>query len=99
MWFKVYAGIERDTYHGIYECRNEEEAMNLAWELACDDYEMYAGQQGIPSWEDCREDYIDLYGEIPDDYEVDTQYQDIRESWLDYYVVEVSGPDADEEDE
>lgn len=100
MWFKIFAGISCESaYHGIYEFDNEEDALAAAWELACEDYDMYAGLHGIPSWEDCREDYIDSYGEIPSDDEVDRIYFDTRESWINYNVEEVDGPDADEEDE
>lgn len=100
MWFKIFAGIScESSYHGIYEFNNEEDALSAAWELACEDYDMYAGLHAIPSWEDCREDYIDSYGEIPSDDEVDGIYFDTRESWINYRVEEVDGPDADEEDE
>ena len=61
MWFKVYAGVY-DTYHGIYEYDNEEDALADAYQLAIENYESYEGLHGIPSWNDCREDLIENCG-------------------------------------
>lgn len=102
MWFKIYGGVSNwvnAPYQGIYEFDSKEDALTAAWELACEDYDGYAGLHGMMSWEQCREDYIDSYGEIPSDEIVDDLYLEERETWITYYVKEVSGPDADEEEE
>jgi hypothetical protein len=98
MWFKIYGGVH-DTYHGIYEYDNEEDALEDAYQLAIENYESYEGLHGIPSWNDCKEDLIEAYGEDEiTDEDVDLHYIEARESWITYHVKEVSGPDAEEED-
>jgi len=41
-----FGGVEM-TDGEILEFENEEEAMDYAWEMACEDYESYAGLHGL----------------------------------------------------
>lgn len=39
MKYKIYAGsLNGATYKGTYECKDEQEAWSLAYEYACDDF-------------------------------------------------------------
>ena len=98
MWFKVYGGVY-DSYHGIYEFKDEEEAMDYAYALALEDYESYEGLHGILDWEQCYYDLLEMYGEEPTEEAVNEHYAETRESWITYYVKEVSGPNAEDEED
>lgn len=79
-------GFGGARYNGTYEYSSEEEALQDAYNLAVEEYQSYEGSHGILSWEDCREDLIDSYDEIPDDEDVDLYYTEQVEGWIVYYV-------------
>ena len=89
-WFKIYAGLSGGfggaKYQGTYDFNSKEEAANEAYVMAVEEYQSYEGHHGILSWEDCRQDLIDSYGEEPTEEDVDDRYQEEVEGWLSYYV-------------
>lgn len=107
MSFKIYAGLS-GGFGGAYYCHTSNTndratAEQEAYQEACDIFDSQMGI-GIESMEDLenqakdeldREDY-----ENDEDYQtavseyVDEAYNDLRESWIDYHVIE-----GDEEDE
>lgn len=62
----------------VVDFESEEKASNYAWEMACQDYDNYAGMYGIRD----INDIIDEDG--VDEEEAEMIFNDERESWLDY---------------
>lgn len=109
--YNIYAGLEGNfrgasyLFTGLYE--TQEEAENDAFQVACENYDQYAGVHGLPSWKDAVETYcidqgIDLEEFKEDDdgvlQEVKEYYNDARENWLCYHVVLTNEDDIDPED-
>lgn len=67
----------------ILEFENEEKANEYAYDMACEEYDMYDGLHGLRSVDNImEEDEVD--GE-----EAQLIYEEERETWLDYSVKEV----------
>lgn len=96
-WYKLYAGLGGGFGGATYECTaefdNEDEALNAAYDLAFDEYASYEGYHGILSWDDCLEEYEETWGMNHTDSDIDDYYNEQVESWIEYYVVEATGPD------
>jgi hypothetical protein len=91
MYYDIYVGLGGGfggaEYVTTEEFDTEEEAMDYAYECACEEYSGYEGLYGIQSWEEIKEELITEYGEDEiADTDVDAVYNDERESWLNYYV-------------
>lgn len=100
-WYRLYinsvgGGTECE---GPHEYNTEDEAMEDARLMAIDDYESFEGYHGIPDIGDIMENMED-YGLDRDASEDDCWdvYYEQRESWLNYWVAEASGPDDIDED-
>lgn len=108
MKFNIYHGLGGGfggaNYDFTGEFENEDEAAHCAYELACEDYQMYEGLHGIMSEHDVAEEYSEDCGKsIPnfsaEDWQnVEDQYLEELESWLDYYAVPAEEDDLDEEE-
>ena len=93
--YKLYAGLAGGfggaTYRETVEAESEEIAAEWAFDLACDEYESYAGLHGIPDIGDILdnpEDYGLEEGCSEDDaWEA---YIHERETWLDYWAELIS---------
>lgn len=80
MKFKIYyaSGVGGETIDmkdgpdEIEDFKNRDKAIRYAWEMACQEYEQYAGMYGIPDTGD-------------------EDYEEERESSIDYDVVPVVG--------
>lgn len=100
-WFKIYAGLGGGfggaNYVDTIECETQDEAMEIACQSAIEEYESYEGNHGLLSWDECREDLIESGWEDPSDEDVNDQYNEEIESWIDYYVDPSTGPDDREE--
>lgn len=80
--WKIYAGsLNEARYMQTFE-GTEEEATEVAWEYACEDFESYAGLHGTRDITDIMEE------ENVEWEEAEGIFNDERESWLDYYVIE-----------
>ena len=66
------------------EANDYDDAMQQAWQAACEDYEMYEGMYGLQSWTDIEEENPDW-----DDTDIEMEYNDQRESRLEYEAEEV----------
>ena len=84
MLYNIYAGLGGSfggaQYDYTKDCKDKEEAENLAYESAVNIYESYEGLHGILDYNDCRE--------VSDsDGEANEMYQNEIESWIEYYAV------------
>lgn len=107
MLYNIYAGLGGGfgdaDYKGTCDCNTYNNAMQIAYELAVEEYENYAGMRGLKSYEDVAMDYLIEENIIDNEDEFDTYelsetdeeyitelYNDIVESWLDYFVIETN---------
>ena len=96
MKFNIYMGLTSTQYAGTVDCKNRDEALDYAYELAIEEYETYAGLHGIPSWEELEQEIRDDYsaeidaGEY-DESDIESMTQDRWneevESWIQYNVI------------
>lgn len=83
MKFKITYGSINPPDEEIIEAANREQAVNYAYEAACEDYEGYAGLHGLrDTTQIMEEDGVDE----DEAYEI---FCEERESWLDYSAEEV----------
>ena len=84
--FKIYAGLGGGfggaTYSYTDEFESEDEASKAAWESAIESYEGYCGLHGLREVGDIMEE-----DKVDEDEAIEI-YNEERETWLDYYVVE-----------
>lgn len=87
--YNIYAGLSGGfgdaEYQGTADFDSEEEALQVAYEFAVDDYQSYEGMQGVLDWFEVAEQN-DLNPDEDGD-EIDRLYNDEIESWIDYYVI------------
>ena len=99
-YYKIYAGLGGGfggaSYEGTYEFESQDEALEYAYQTAIEYYQSYEGNNGILSWDECKEACLEA-GWGDDDGTVDDYYNDEVESWIDYYVDPAEGPDDTEE--
>lgn len=99
--YNVYAGLGGGFGGAFYQfttlAESEDDAMDEAYNAACEEYDSRAGMHGIRSYEEIAEDE-DL--DPNEDIEVIEEiYNQEREDWIDYYVVLTSEDDGiDKED-
>ncbi len=67
----------------VYEFENEDEALEFAFDKACEEYENYAGSYGLRSVNQIMEE------DGLDEEDAENIYYDERDSWLDYKVKEI----------
>lgn len=92
--YNIYAGLGGSfggaQYQYTTDCKDEDEASDLAYQAAIEEYESYEGLHGIKTWDDCRDDIAEeddvLPEEVSDDA-VDVMYNEERENWIDFYAV------------
>ena len=99
MKFEIFAGLNgsfnNEVSIGIEEFDSKEEALDAAYEEACDIYDRYSGTQGLNSQEsivlDRKKDKI--YADLTED-ELEEEaweiYDQERETWLKFHVVEIT---------
>ena len=81
MRFKITYGLGggfNSEYEDIIEAADEDAAIIIAWEMACEEYDQYAGMHGLRSVEDIMEE------DGVDEEDAEAVYAEERESWLDY---------------
>lgn len=86
IWYGLGGGFGGARNFEIIDCENEDMAMTIGWELACEEYDSYAGLHGLDDLDDvARDNDLDL--DISENFEkAEMIYNDQRESWLDYRV-------------
>lgn len=87
--YNIYSGLSGGfgdaEYKGTADFDSEEEALQVAYEFAVDDYQSYEGMRGVLDWFEVAEQN-DLNPDEDGD-EIDRLYNDEIESWIDYYVI------------
>lgn len=108
--YNIYAGLGGSFGGANYQyttlCETEDEALDEAYERACEEYEQYEGLHGLPSWEDAVNSYCEELGisqeELEDTDEeslaIEEYYNKARENWLAYHIVPTEEDDIDQED-
>lgn len=101
MKYNIYAGLSGGfggaTYQGTEDFDNIDEATDVAYQLACEEYDAHAGNYGLRSWGDiAAEEDLD---EEDDELEIDEIYTEEREDWIEYYAVLTEEDDELEENE
>lgn len=85
MEYNIYAGLNGGfggaNYVGTTKYMSEDDANDLAYELACEEFETYEGHF---SYE------LEEIHEIEDDDERDAAWCDFREGWIEYYLTKTS---------
>jgi hypothetical protein len=109
--FKIYAGMVGGFGGAVYlyttNCNNKDEATDVAYQEACEIYEMQEGS-GCDGWDDFMEE---ARNSIPQEDLDDADYQDAltdyasqlsndaMHSWIDYYAVEKGSEDDDDQED
>ena len=89
--YNIYAGLGGGfggaKYSGTGEFKSEEDAYQVAYAIAREEYESYEGYHGILDWHDTAE-ANDLDPDDEDNYDVISElYDEEVESWIEYYAV------------
>ena len=100
--YNIYAGLGGGfggaTYKFTTEANSLEEAEDIAYQEAVEEYEEYEGFYGLKTWIDCAEELgVDI--EEEDSNDVDDLYNNEIESWIEYYAVLTSEDKNISEDE
>jgi hypothetical protein len=100
-WYRLYVDSVGGSVvcEGPLEFSSKEIATQAAYDMAVEDYESFEGYHGIPDIGDIMGDK-EGYGLNEDASEDECWdiYYEQRESWLNYWVEEASGPDDKDED-
>ena len=96
--YNIYAGLTGSfggaTYQGTGNFKSEDDAYQVAYECAVEEYQSYEGLHGIRDWNDCFEDFCEKEGIEPTSDneskyldEIELYYEEEMESWIEYYPV------------
>lgn len=77
-----FGGCEMQDWEEI-EADNLEEANNIAWEKACEEYDSYLGMHGIRDIDEIMDE-----DEVDED-EAEEILNEDREGWIDYEAEEI----------
>ena len=88
--YNIYAGLGGGfggaTYKFTTEANSLEEAIDIAYQEAIEEYEEYEGFYGLKTWIDCAEELgVDI--EEEDSEDVNDLYNSEIESWIHYYAI------------
>ena len=96
--YNIYAGLGGGfggaNYKFTIEANSLEEAEDVAYQKAIEEYEEYEGFYGLKTWTDCAEE-----SGVYDSSYIDDLYNDEIESWIEYYAVLTSEDKNISEDE
>ena len=86
MWQVKYAlgggfGGTRNCDWEDTDCKNEDEAVYYAYEMACQEYESYGGMHGLFNEKDALEDDPDLTSN-----DLEEMWREDKENWIVYEV-------------
>lgn len=102
--FNIYEGLGGGfggaDYHSTILAESQQEAEEYAYALACETFESYEGERGLRSWYECAGDLdIDPNTTDPDEIAtVNEEYEDERETWIDYYAIPTEEDDIPEDE-
>ena len=88
--YNIYAGLGGGfggaNYKFTIEANSLEEAEDIAYQEAVEEYEEYEGYHGLKTWAECAEELgVDVENEDSDG--VDDLYNEEIESWIHYYAI------------
>lgn len=92
--YNIYAGLGGSfggtTYQYTTDCKDYNEAEDLAYQAAIEEYESYEGLY-VKSWYECAEEYCEEEGISMDEIEdyndvIDQIYIEERDGWIDFYA-------------
>lgn len=101
--YNIYAGLGGSfggaEYKFTIEANSLEEATDIAYQKAVEEYEEYEGfYDGVKTWADCAEELgVDVENEDSDD--VDDLYNEEIESCIEYYAILTSEDENISKDE
>jgi len=78
-----FGGCEMQEWEDCPEAKTEDQARDIAYEMACQEYESYDGLYGLRSVDEIKEE-----DELEQE-EAEQSWLEERESWLDYEAREV----------
>ena len=89
--YNIYAGLRGSfggaNYKFTIKANSLEEATDIAYQVAVEEYEEYEGLYGLKTWIDCAEELgVDIEEEEDSD-DVNDLYNEEIESWIDYYAI------------
>lgn len=92
--FNIYAGLGGGfggaEFIETIEAKDKQEAEDYARQCAVESYESYEGCHGILNRDDVFEDLLESFEEDPSEEDVELHYMEEVESWITYYVEEVT---------
>ena len=100
--YNIYAGLGGSfggaNYKFTIEAKSKEEAEDIAYQEAVEEYEEYEGYHGLKTWAECAEELgVDVENEDLDD--VNDLYNEEIESWIEYYAILTSEDENISKDE
>ena len=101
--YNIYAGLGGGfggaKYSGTGEFKSEEDACQVAYAIAREEYESYEGYHGIKDWQDVAEENNLDPDKEEDYYAINEFYNEEVESWIEYYAVLTEQDDETPEEE
>lgn len=100
----IYVGMQGCSnmhFAGDCDANTQEEADHYAWDLACEEYDSFAGYHGIPDEEDIREELLEGCddGEEPTEDDVRDCYGEYVSDHVSYWAIPArEGVDPEDED-
>lgn len=90
--YNIYAGLDGGfggaRYVGTMDCKNIDEALKEAREMAVEEYQSYEGMYGLIGWSDIAENLNEYFlEEDASEEEINDVYIEEMEGWLDYKAV------------
>lgn len=89
-YYKVYCTLINEFVDPEYVKCHPEDIDDLLWMMQNEVYEGYAGLHGIPDEQDLIDEYIEDYGEEPDESILNDLYCESVENWINGYYEEIS---------
>lgn len=103
MFWNLYAGLDTAlcplAYRDTIYSDSKEDALEAAYQYAVEIYKQHEGSRGVPTWQDCKDDLLDLaeMAHSPwaqaspnwpvSDALVDEYYQEEIDDWVRYDIV------------
>ena len=96
MMYNIYVGLTSLHYIGTTDCKDLDEALDDAYQMAIEEYETYAGYHGVPSWEELEQEIREQYADeiesgIYNDDDIESMtidsWNESIESWVQYKVI------------
>lgn len=99
----IYVGMQGCSnihFAGDCDANTQGQADHYAWELACEEYDSFAGYHGIPDRDDIKEALsVEGEGEEPDEDDIEDIYVEYVNDHVSYWAIPARpGVDRESED-